>query len=118
MKATKIVGGVPMTEFAMSQAFYEFKTAQDWREFADLRRTLDGFSVGQTYGDFSRFAASRGTRDGWDRCVAVINGKPRNCYRVGKFTIIADDMTLERGPNRLGAVKRLALWVAMALKWR
>jgi hypothetical protein len=115
MKDTmRTVGGVRMTEFAMSQAYYEYGVAVDWNRFAVLRQRLNYWQKEAEHGSHDRFGSERSRS--WDRCVAVVNGKAVECYRVENYLILVDDTHLVVGPHRLGFVRRAALSVAWRLR--
>lgn len=99
--AKRMVGGIAMTEFAMSQAFYEH---------AGEKRLARLSAVGHDIDDLrnSHLAhAKEGMPSGWESCVAIINGRAHECHRVGRYTIIVHGETV-----RMNRRQRVALWLA------
>jgi hypothetical protein len=82
----KLVGGADLTEFAISQAYHSYLSDLDRRELLLLENQLSLYRNCPNL-----FAASKNTTDGWDKCLAIVNNKPMQCYRVGKYLIMFSD---------------------------
>lgn len=108
-------GGVELTEFQMSQAFYEYSDQRARTYFGTVARRIDDALVHKAL-----WRASRGRNTGWDFCFAVVNGQPMECYRIGRFTLLVDPNVNDKfsvAPRpKLGLVKRYALRLARGLR--
>lgn len=111
------IAGAQLTEFQMSQAFYEYRTDMAKNHFSRLARRIDDAVAQYPYGSFQ---SGRGQSSGWDHCIAIVNGKPMECYRLGRFTLLVDPSAYDQfsvaARPKLGLVKRYALRLARMLR--
>lgn len=111
----RMVGGVRMSEFAMSQAFFEFGGEKRLARLSAVGHEIERIRTNHVAG------ALEGTNGGWESCIALVNGRAYECHRIGEYTIIVHGGDV----LRLSRMKRVALWlsapimqIAKVLHWK
>jgi len=105
----RVVGGVVMTEFAMSQAFHEYG-----REHRFGRLSVVGHEIDRLRNSHTKYAVE-GLTFGWSSCVAIVNGRPVECHRVGPYTILVEPLD-KASFVKLSRWQRYGLWLARVLR--